>query len=156
MYSTERYDSNIYRTQTRKTPTQNQVDPIFEMSYTNGKFAHVSDRDIAMAYSHRQATDCCAYLIPYLKPTFDILDVGCGPGSITKGLADLCPQGKTLGVDFSEEMIEQDRQKLCGPEFPNLSFEVANAEDLSQFADDSLSVLSISSSVWRVPSCSAL
>lgn len=110
------------------------------MSYTKGKFGNVSDRDVAEIYANRQAADHCAYLIPHLKPTFDILDVGCGPGSITKGLAELCPQGRTLGVDFSEELIAQNKEKVCGPGVPNLSFEVANAEDLSRFADNSLFV----------------
>lgn len=50
-------------------------------------------------------------------------DVGCGPGHIAKHLASLGV--RTLGIDISEEMIEQARRK-----FPEGEFRVASMFDL--------------------------
>lgn len=37
--------------------------------------------------SARAASDAAAFFLPYLRPGMRVLDVGCGPGSITLGLA---------------------------------------------------------------------
>ena len=50
--------------------------------------------------SWRTASNSCAYLIPHLQPHYHILDVGCGPGSITLDLAALVPNGKVVGLDI--------------------------------------------------------
>ncbi len=57
-----------------------------------------------------------------------VLDVGCGPGTLSKWLADQVPQGKVLGVDASPSMIEQgltDHQEVA-----NLAFLCSKIEDL--------------------------
>ena len=54
------------------------------------------------AFAERTAEDCATHLLPHLKPHYRILDVGCGPGSITVGLARYVPQGSVVGVDVNE------------------------------------------------------
>ena len=46
-----------------------------------------------------------AYLLEHLRPTDHVLDVGCGPGTITQGLAARVPQGRVVGVDAAEAVI---------------------------------------------------
>ena len=41
-----------------------------------------------------------------------VLDAGCGSGRVTRQLLDLLPQGRVIGVDGSEAMIEQTRAAL--------------------------------------------
>jgi trans-aconitate 2-methyltransferase len=38
-----------------------------------------------------------------------IADLGCGPGSLTRTLAERWPDAQVLGVDNSPEMLEQTR-----------------------------------------------
>ena len=47
--------------------------------------------------------------MPYLKPTDKILDVGCGPGTITIGFRELVSQGSVTGIDISEQVISRAR-----------------------------------------------
>jgi SAM-dependent methyltransferase len=66
----------------------------------------------------------------YVRPGDAILDLGVGGGRTTRYLSGCA--SRYVGVDFSEEMIE-----ACRAKFPNLQFEVADASDLSLFADGS-------------------
>jgi SAM-dependent methyltransferase len=49
--------------------------------------------------------------LPYLNnPSLKILDVGCGPGTITVDLASRVPQGVVYGIDPSTEVIDKARK----------------------------------------------
>ena len=48
------------------------------------------------------AQDNAAYLLPYLRPGLRILDFGCGPGTISAGLAKAVAPGELHGVDMEE------------------------------------------------------
>ena len=37
----------------------------------------------------RNAADCAAHLLPHLRPGMRLLDLGCGPGTISVGLAEV-------------------------------------------------------------------
>jgi cobalt-precorrin-6B (C15)-methyltransferase len=40
-----------------------------------------------------------------LMPQIEILDIGCGTGSVTVEAALLCPEGKVFAIDMSEEAV---------------------------------------------------
>lgn len=54
-----------------------------------------------------------------------ILDLGCGDGALTGQLAELVPQGRVVGVDASQGMIDVARARLAG----NLSFVLMDIND---------------------------
>lgn len=56
----------------------------------------------------------------------NIVDLGCGPGTMTALLARKWPQAQVLGLDSSVEMIELARTKVAAE---NLRFELADAVD---------------------------
>ena len=61
-------------------------------------------------------------LLKYLRDGVTVLDVGCGSGTITKGIAQkVAPSGKVTGIDSSETLIA-----LAGTGYPNLEFKVAD------------------------------
>jgi SAM-dependent methyltransferase len=64
----------------------------------------------------------------------DILDLGVGGGRTAGFLGPLAR--KYVGIDRSSDMVNVCRQK-----FPQLCFEVADAADLSQFADGSFDIV---------------
>ncbi|OOF91722.1 hypothetical protein ASPCADRAFT_176217 [Aspergillus carbonarius ITEM 5010] len=81
-------------------------------------------------YSVRTAANTSAYFLPRIRPDMSILDIGCGPGSITLDLAALVPQGRIIGIDCNETAIRaaNDLRQTRGAE--NASFQVASVWDL--------------------------
>jgi SAM-dependent methyltransferase len=66
-------------------------------------------------------------LAQLLLPGMSVLDVGCGSGAITAGIADAVgPSGTVVGVDVSEELLAQAAASHSGQ--ANLSFEIADVE----------------------------
>jgi SAM-dependent methyltransferase len=69
-------------------------------------------------------------LIPYLKdPSLKILDVGCGPGTISVDLARRVPQGFVYAIDPSSSVIEKARQHAEEKGVSNIRFEVGDIFD---------------------------
>lgn len=46
------------------------------------------------------------FLLPHLAPGKDLVDCGCGPGSITLGLAEAVSPGEVLGIDIEPRQLE--------------------------------------------------
>ncbi|RRA98958.1 methyltransferase domain-containing protein [Larkinella rosea] len=64
-------------------------------------------------------------LLKHLKPGLSVLDVGCGSGAITRGIAErVGPQGRVLGIDPSENLIVQARSH--SESLPQLAFQQAD------------------------------
>ncbi|KAK7536517.1 S-adenosyl-L-methionine-dependent methyltransferase [Phyllosticta citricarpa] len=99
-------------------------------------------RAVVDAHSRRTAQSCAAHLLPHLKPTHKVLDVGCGPGSITTTLAPFVPEGHVTGVDYSPEVIAlAERLAAAVPSgVTNVSFQTADAFALP-FADGTFDVV---------------
>lgn len=81
-------------------------------------------------YSARTAQTSAAYLTPCLQPGMSLIDLGCGPGSVTADLADLVAPGRVVGIDISPKMIRRARAAAAGRSVANLSFAVADALSL--------------------------
>lgn len=63
----------------------------------------------------RNVSTCLQYLFPTLKsfpPTFSLLDVGCGPDSITLDLARHSPHATIIGVDQSAKVTERNQASV--------------------------------------------
>jgi SAM-dependent methyltransferase len=96
--------------------------------------------------SHRWRTveNSAAYLRPHLRPGMQLLDVGCGPGTITRELSELVgPTGRVMGIDAAAEVLEAAASAL-GPHAPedqsNLHFEVGDVMALA-FPDETFDVV---------------
>ena len=71
-----------------------------------------------------------------LKDAESILDVGCGPGTVTLDIAHLT-KGKVVGVDSSKKMVDVASEIL--KDFENVKIFVASAENLP-FEDNSFEI----------------
>lgn len=61
---------------------------------------------VLRSHRWRTAQNSAAYLLPHLRPGMRVLDVGCGPGTITADLAAVVgARGDVLGVDPAPEVI---------------------------------------------------
>lgn len=95
---------------------------------------------VLRSHRWRTAANSAAYLLPHLAAGSEVLDVGCGPGSITQELADLVgPAGSVLGIDNAAGVIDVARADHSQTKHGNLRYEVRDITDL-ELADDSFDV----------------
>jgi SAM-dependent methyltransferase len=78
------------------------------------------------AHSRRTAGRNAAFLLPHVHPGMRLLDAGCGPGSITIGLARAVAPGEAVGIDASVEAIAAARERAAAEGVTNVRFEVAD------------------------------
>jgi len=71
-----------------------------------------------------------AFFLPYLQAGMDVLDCGCGPGSITVGLAAAVTPGSVTGIDLEESQLAMARETASGLSLANVTFENADARNL--------------------------
>ena len=64
-----------------------------------------------------------------LRPGLNVLDVGCGTGDFLRLLAPIVSPGAAVGVDLSETMISEARQR-SGENVENLSFRAGSVLNL--------------------------
>ena len=94
----------------------------------------------------RTAEREAAFLLPHIKKTDHILDVGCGPGTITTGFAKYAGEGRIVGVDISGSVLEKAMKIATEAEVPNegpgsVTFEEGNVLNTLPFPDESFDVV---------------
>src|SRR5260370_41988281 len=80
--------------------------------------------------SQRTAARELQFLLPHLKPAMEVIDCGCGPGSITVGLAELVAPGQVIGIDIEPRQLEAARALARKRNLQNLRFEQASVYEL--------------------------
>src|SRR6059058_4300608 len=70
-----------------------------------GDYLHGHHESVLRSHRWRTAENSAAYLLPRLRSGQRLLDVGCGPGTITVDLASRVAPGAVLGIDPSEEVV---------------------------------------------------
>ena len=101
-----------------------------ESSYTMGysdEFRQLLDR--------RSAQTHAAHLLPHLEPGQRVLDFGCGPGTISVGLASAVEPGELHGIDMEESQIELASAAARAGGHDNATFHVGDVTALP-FDDD--------------------
>ena len=76
------------------------------------RYTHGHSAPVLSAHSRRGATDSAAYLLPHLSAGMDLLDVGCGPASITADLAEHVAPGRVVALDAAAGALEAARATL--------------------------------------------
>ena len=93
-------------------------------------YLHGHHRAVLSAHSARTAEDAAAFLLPHLEPGMRLLDFGCGPGTITAGLAErVGATGRVVGVDISEGLTDEWSKRLAENGATNLEFRVDDIYD---------------------------
>ena len=96
-----------------------------------------------------------AYLLPYLRPGLRILDFGCGPGTISVGLAKAVAPGELHGVDMEESQIDLARAVAAANGQDNAIFHVGDVTALP-FEDGFFDVAHCHNVLMHVPDTAAV
>ena len=126
-------------------------------SVETARYTHGHSAAVLSAHSRRGAADSAAYLLAHLRAGMDLLDVGCGPASITADLAERVAPGRVMGLDAAAGALEAARATLrerglseqveltCGDimalPFEDASFDVVHAHQVLQHLADPVGAL---------------
>lgn len=97
-----------------------ELQPVNKIRYIHGHHSSVLN-----SHKARTAKDSCGYFLRRLKPDMHLLDVGCGPGSISCDLAKKLSNGKVIGIDnvataIKTAQLEARKRKVDNIEFYKL------------------------------------
>jgi SAM-dependent methyltransferase len=101
-------------------------------------YTHGHHKSVLRSHVWRTVENSAAYIQEGLRAGLEVLDVGCGPGTITVDLAARVAPGTVVGIDRSAEVIEQAQTNAVGS--PNVRFEVGDVYDLD-YPDDSFDLV---------------
>lgn len=121
---------------------------------TEDRYTHGHQESVVRAHAARTIANSAAYLEPFLAPGLALLDVGCGPGSITAEFAGrLGLQGTVLGIDASPEVIARATASYAdsGATFATMdlysldvaddSYDIVHAHQVLQHVSDPVAAL---------------
>jgi len=95
---------------------------------TTERYTHGHVEPVLRSHRWRTAENSAAYLLDHLRPGMSLLDVGCGPGTITVDLAARVAPGRVVGVDAAADAVAIARD--AQGESATVEFAVADAYDL--------------------------
>src|SRR6201981_3789636 len=103
-------------------------------------YTHGHHESVLRAHRRRTAEDSAGYLLPHLRPGMSVLDVGCGPGTITVDLAARVAPGRVTAVEMTNEALDLARVEAHARDQSNVDFVTSDVHALD-FPDDTFDVV---------------
>ncbi|MDA8357151.1 MAG: methyltransferase domain-containing protein [Actinomycetota bacterium] len=93
-------------------------------------YTHGHQEPVLRAHEWRDAGNSAGYLLASLRPGMSLLDVGCGPGTITADLAGRVAPGTTVGIDAAPSVLDRARTAVGAPGAAHAAFACASVYEL--------------------------
>lgn len=114
-------------------------------------YTHGHHESVLRSHRWRTVENSAAYLIPHLRAGVRLLDVGCGPGTITADFARRLSPDAVVGIDASAQVIGEAQRDHPGVsfatgdvyrlDFPDASFDIVHAHQVLQHLADPVAAL---------------
>ena len=92
-------------------------------------YTHGHSDAVLRSHRSRTAANSAAYLVPSLEAGMRLLDVGCGPGTLTADLARLVAPAEVIGVDVSADVVAEATAFAAEAGIDNVSFRAGDIRD---------------------------
>ncbi|MBH0023861.1 methyltransferase domain-containing protein [Salinibacterium sp. SWN248] len=103
---------------------------------TSERYTHGHHESVLKSHTWRTIANSAAYFEPRLEAGLSLLDIGCGPGTITAEFAERLAPGRVVGLDAASAAIK----KASAFTADNLSFVMGDAYALP-FDDNSFDLV---------------
>jgi len=118
-------------------------------------YTHGPHESVLRSHRWRTVDNSAAYLGPRIEPGMTLLDVGCGPGTLTVDLARRTAPGRVVGIDVAGSIVDQARRDIptnvagvefqAGDvyelEFDSDTFDIVHAHQVLQHLGDPVAAL---------------
>ncbi len=103
-------------------------------------YVHGHHESVLRSHTWRTVENSAKYLEKYLTNNLDLLDVGCGPGTVTLDFAKRLTDGTVIGIDISEEIITKAQTDAEEYQLGNCTFSYGDTYHLD-FEDNSFDIV---------------
>jgi SAM-dependent methyltransferase len=103
-------------------------------------YTHGHHESVLRAHRVRTAENSAGYLLPLLRPAMSVLDVGCGPGTITVDLAARVAPGEVTAVELTDSALDLARAEVQERGRSNVAFVTSDVHALD-LPDDTFDVV---------------
>jgi ubiquinone/menaquinone biosynthesis C-methylase UbiE len=90
-------------------------------------YTHGHHESVLRSHSRRTVENSAGYLIGHLTPGSSVLDIGCGPGTITIGMAERVAPAQVVGIDREPGPLAAARAMADERGLRNIDFAVGDA-----------------------------
>ena len=88
----------------------------------SGSYTYRDCPVVTELHATRTAASMAGFFLPHLCPGMRVLDCGCGPGSITVGLAEHVAPGEVIGIDLDPTHIALAQRRAAAAGLANVRF----------------------------------
>lgn len=103
-------------------------------------YTHGHHESVLRSHAWRTVENSATYLVPQLEEGASLLDIGCGPGTITIDFAKRLAPGRVVGMDAAAGVLDHARALALDAGLANIEFVAGDAYALP-FDDDTFDIV---------------
>ena len=103
-------------------------------------YTHGHHESVLRSHRWRTAENSAGYLLPHLSCGVTVLDVGCGPGTITADLASIVTPARLTALEITDAALDLARAEIASRRLANVDFAVSDVHALD-FPDATFDVV---------------